>query len=86
VYSEPAFALASGLSGGPSLAELPKGSEEVDLTESRPIGVAEVELRVGALPEQEVGQPLLAAGSDDHVGIGEARVVEVRRDAVHRDR
>ena len=38
-----------------------QGPQEVDLAEVRPVGLAEVELRVGALPEQEAGQPLLAA-------------------------
>ena len=35
--------------------------QEVDLAEVRPVGLAEVELAVRALPEQEAGQPLLAA-------------------------
>src|SRR5262249_14438383 len=38
--------------------------------------VAEHELRVGALPEQEVRNPLLAAGADQEVGIVHLRRVE----------
>jgi len=45
-------------------------AEEVDATEGGPVGVAEVELGVGALPEQEPAEPLLARGPDDQVGIG----------------
>ena len=33
--------------------------QEVDLAEVRPVDLAEVELRVGALPEQETGEALL---------------------------
>src|SRR5688500_8884509 len=47
----------------------PDGPQEVHLAEVRPIGLAEVELRVRALPEQEAGQPLLAGGPDDQVGV-----------------
>ena len=61
----------------PLLAEasLPIGvaaqrSEEVDLPESRPVHVAEVELRVGALPQEEVGEALFAACADDQIRIG----------------
>ena len=52
----------------------PQRPQEVDLAEVRPVGVAEVELRVGALPEQEAAQPLLAGGADDQIGVGLARV------------
>src|ERR1044072_443131 len=38
--------------------------------EVRPEGVEEHELRVGALPEQEVGDALLAAGAHEQIGIG----------------
>ena len=38
----------------------PKCPEEIDLAEGRPVGIAEVKLRMGALPEQETAEPLLA--------------------------
>ena len=57
-------------------------AQEVDPAEVGPVDVAEVELRVRALPEQEAGEPLLAAGADDQVGIGLARGVEVLGDVV----
>ena len=47
----------------PARERIDRGSEVV-LAEVRPKRLGEVELRVGALPEQEVGQPLLAAGAD----------------------
>src|SRR6201996_2051334 len=45
--------------------------------EVRPQLLGEDELRVGALPEQIVGDPLLAAGSDQEVGIVHVGRVEV---------
>src|SRR5581483_931157 len=48
---------------------------------SREIGpqlVAKHELGVGALPEQVVGDPLLAAGSDDQVGVVHVGGVQLR--------
>src|SRR3954468_16900473 len=69
---------------GPSAAEpaVPLGigaqrAEEVDASEVRPERVAEVELRVCALPEQEPAQPLLTGGADDEVGVRLAPGVEV---------
>ena len=56
--------------------------QEVDVPEVRPVGLAEVELRVRALPEQEAGQPLLAAGADDQVRVGLALGVEVLGDVL----
>ena len=52
------------------------------LPEVRPVGLAEVELRVRALPEQEAGQPLLAGGADHQVGVGLAPGVEVLGDVL----
>ena len=46
--------------------------------EVRPIGRHEHQLPIGRLPQQEIGQPLLAAGADDQVGVGHVRRVEVR--------
>ena len=45
--------------------------------EIRPIGRHEHELAVGRLPQQEIRQPLLAAGADDQVGIGQIRRIEI---------
>ena len=42
-----------------------------------PIGRNEHELAVGGLPQQEIRQPLLAAGADDQVGIGQVRRIEM---------
>src|SRR3954469_6488643 len=38
--------------------------EEVDPAEVGPVGLAEVELALGRLPQQEAAQPLLAGGTD----------------------
>jgi hypothetical protein len=57
-------------------------SQEVDLTERGPVGVAEVQLGMHGLPEQEVGYALLAAGADDQVGIGMPCCVQVPGDVV----
>src|SRR6185312_7665266 len=59
-----------------------QGAQEVDLPELRPVRVAEVELGVGRLPEQEVRQPLFPRGADDQVGLGLTGGVEVRGDVV----
>src|SRR5262245_39108636 len=56
--------------------------EEVDLPEVGPVHVREIELGVGTLPEQESGQTLFAAGTDDEVGIRLALGVEMLRDVV----
>src|SRR6185436_18702258 len=45
---------------------------ELRLAEIRPHHVEEDELRIGALPQQEIGQPLLAGGADDQVGVRNA--------------
>ena len=37
-----------------------QGAKEVDLAEGRPVGVAEVELRVDGLPQQESADALFA--------------------------
>src|SRR5207247_3782821 len=59
------------------LLESAHGAQEVDLPERRPVNVAEVELAVRALPEQEPREPHLAARSNDQVGIGKVGRVEV---------
>ena len=53
------FALSVTVSTNPG-AKISKCTEEVNLTEVRAKGFHEVELGVGALPEHEVAQPLLA--------------------------
>src|ERR1700738_5131117 len=53
--------------------------------EVRPVHRREHELRIGRLPEQEVGEPLLARGADDEVGIGKIRRVEPAADEFRRD-
>src|SRR5450756_684236 len=40
--------------------------------EIRPHRVGEMQLGVGALPQQEVGQPLFAAGADDEVDVAQS--------------
>ena len=50
-----------------------------------PIGRNENELAVGRLPHQEIRQPLLAAGADDEVGIGQIGRIEMPADDVRRD-
>src|ERR1019366_8707980 len=52
-------------------------TQEVDLAESRPVGLAELELRVDRLPGQEAGQANLARCPDDQVRLGRAAGVEV---------
>src|ERR1700729_1064204 len=69
---------ASALPGGVAA----KCPQEVDLAERGPVGVAEVELGVHGLPEQEVGYALLAAGPDDQVGVGLPGRVQVPGDVV----
>ena len=67
---EPAFACR----------ELGERGGEGRAIEIRPQDRQEHELAVGGLPEQEIGQPLLARSADDQVGIRDAGRVEVRRD------
>ena len=61
------------------------GPQEVDAAEVGPERLAEVELRVGALPEQEAAEPLLARGADHEVGVGLALGVEVIGDVLDVD-
>src|SRR5262249_41554346 len=59
-----------------------QGSQKVHFAEIGPVHVSEVELGVRALPEQEPGEPLLAAGPDDQIGIRLALRVEMLGDVV----
>ena len=70
--SAPEAALTAG--------ELEQRGVERVRAEVRPQRVAEVELGVGGLPDQEVGQALLAAGPDDEVRVGQAGRVQGRAD------
>src|SRR5664280_1204385 len=56
--------------------------KKVDVTEVRPVGLAEVELAVGALPEQETTEPLLARGANHQVGVGLTPGVEMGCDVL----
>ena len=73
--AEPALALGVG-------AHRP---QEIDPSEIGPVGLAEIELRMGALPEQEAGQPLLARGADDEIGIWLSLRIEVLGDVLRID-
>src|SRR3982751_5715020 len=76
---------ASGTEATVPLAEGPQRPQEVDLAEVGPVGLAEVELAVRALPQQEAAEPLLARGADHQVRIRLALGVEVLRDVVDVD-
>src|SRR6266542_97593 len=71
----------------PPLAMLirPHRPQEVYLAEGRPGHIAEIELAVGALPEEETGQADLTARPDDEIRIGRASRVEMARDGIARD-
>lgn len=45
--------------------------------EVRPQYVREVKLRICALPQQEVRYPLLSAGADQQIGVGDTGGIEV---------
>ncbi len=53
------------------------GFEQVDAAEVGPKAVGDEDFGVGDLPEEEVGDALLAGGADDEVGVGHVRGVEV---------
>ena len=53
--------------------------------EIRPIGRHEYQFAIGRLPQQEIRQPLLAAGADDQIGIGQIGRVEKTADRFGRD-
>src|SRR3984885_11899823 len=73
---------ASGPESACSCRVAAQGAEEVDLAERGPVRFAEIQLGVGALPEQEVGEALLSAGADHEVGVGTANRVQVSGDVV----
>src|SRR4249919_445875 len=59
--------------------------QEVDLAEVGPVGLAEVELALGALPQEEAAEALLPRRPDHQVRIGLALGVEVLGDVVDVD-
>src|SRR5450631_4691639 len=67
--AEPALAPAEGL----------ERLVELGLAERRPVGVGEVELGVGRLPEQEVRQPLLARRPDQQIQLRQPAGLQRRR-------
>src|SRR5579875_749686 len=82
--------ISAGTGTEPPLApaELGQGLAEMRRAEIGPEHVHEDELGIGALPEQEIRKPLLAAGSDHEIRVGhpvgeeqtlESRLVELRR-------
>ncbi len=56
------------------------GFEEMDAAEVGPKAIGDQELRVGDLPEEEVGDALLPGGADDEIGVGHVAGVEGARD------
>ena len=72
----------SGAEAALALGVRPQRAQEVDAAEVGPVGLAEVELAVRALPEQEAAEPLLARGADHQVGVGLALGVEVLGDVL----
>src|SRR3954447_4388347 len=76
-----------GLRAEPALAlgVRADGAEEVHAAEVGPVGLAEVELRLRALPEQEAAEPLLPRGADHQVGVGLPAGVEVLGDVLDVD-
>src|SRR3990172_4138404 len=69
----------------PALLIIPDGSEEADLAKGGPVGVAEVEFAVGALPEEEAREADLAARPDNEIRIGKIVHVEILADLFGRD-
>ena len=69
--SAPARARADcrGRRSGARAVEKGERRREIVGAELRPHPFGEVELGIGAFPEQEVGQPLLAAGADDEIDV-----------------
>ena len=53
--------------------EFAYGDGKVVGVEVRPHPVGEVELGIGALPQQEIGQALLAASADEQIDVAALR-------------
>src|SRR5437762_14064608 len=56
-------------------------SFELGHIELRPQHLAEKELRIGRMPQQEVADPLLAAGTDHEIDLRHIRELHVGREA-----
>src|SRR5690606_27316311 len=72
----------SGAEAPVARAEGAERAEEVHSAEGRPEDLAEVELRMRALPEQEAGEALLSRGPDEQVRVGLAARVEMLADVL----
>src|SRR5688500_8193481 len=83
-----AAAPSDGHAAEPALARLvvSNGLEELPAPEVGPEHRGDEELRVGELPEQEVGDALLAGGADEEVGVREAGGEEATAEGVLVDR
>ncbi len=73
-FAEAAEAAFAALVGG-------DGFEEMEAAEVGPEAIGDEDLGVGDLPEEEVGDALLAGGADDEVGVGHVAGVEGAGDA-----
>jgi hypothetical protein len=60
-------------------------SQEVDLAKGWPEDVCEIELAMHALPEKETRQTDFAARSNNQIGIGQIRRIEIAADCLGRD-
>ena len=59
--------------------------EKIDLAKGGPVGVAEIELTIGALPEEEAGEAEFATRPDDEIRIGKIIHIEILADLFGRD-
>src|SRR5262249_45644533 len=69
-----------------ALREVLERAEQFLTAEVRPQRVEEEQLGIGRLPEQEVGEPVLAASADKEIGLGQATRKEARGEELGRDR
>ena len=63
-----------------------EGTIEVFSPKVGPVEIAEVELRIGELPEEVVADPTLPTGADQKIGIGKVRQIEMSGDVAVGDR
>src|SRR5947208_4052668 len=64
----------------PAAGVVVEGVTELILAKVGPERVYEDELRVGELPQEEVGDPQLAGGADEQIGVGHLGRVQIRRE------
>src|SRR6185437_6010996 len=69
----------------PALLVVTDGAQQIDAAKGRPVNVREIELRVGALPQQKAGQADLATGADDQIRIRHAGHVQMAADGIRID-